>query len=77
LNFEIFAIFSKVMWTGYVVGAHSIPMGKLGGNRSLGRHRRRWEDDIKMNLKISPWMVWKWLIWWLRIEGSCGLFVMR
>jgi hypothetical protein len=33
------------------IDAHSIPMGKLEGNRSLGRHRRRWEDNIKMNLK--------------------------
>jgi hypothetical protein len=32
-------------------GTHSVQMGKLEGNRSLGRPRRRWEDNIKMNLK--------------------------
>ena len=26
-------------------------MGKPGGNRPLGRSRRRWEDNIKMNLR--------------------------
>jgi hypothetical protein len=33
------------------IDAHSVPMGKLEGKRSLGRHRRRWEYNIKMNLK--------------------------
>jgi len=37
-------------------------VGKREGNRSLGRPRRRWEDDIKMGLK---WEVeaWTGLIW--------------
>ena len=26
-------------------------MGKPGGKRPLGRPRRRWEDDIKMDLQ--------------------------
>ena len=26
-------------------------MGKCEGNRTLGRPRRRWEDNIKMDLK--------------------------
>ena len=26
-------------------------MGKPGGNRPLGRPRRRWEDNIKMDLQ--------------------------
>ena len=26
-------------------------MGKLEGKRPLGRPRRRWEDNIKMNLR--------------------------
>ena len=25
--------------------------GKRSGKRALGRHRRRWEDNIKMDLK--------------------------
>ena len=34
--------------------------GKPGGKRTLGRPRRRWEDDIKMDLQIG---VWTGLIW--------------
>ena len=26
-------------------------MGKLDGRRSLGRHRRKWEDNIKKDLQ--------------------------
>jgi hypothetical protein len=33
------------------IGAHSVQMGKLERNISLGRPRRRWGDNIKMNLK--------------------------
>jgi hypothetical protein len=31
--------------------ASRILMGKPQGKRPLGRARRRWEDDIKMNLQ--------------------------
>jgi hypothetical protein len=30
---------------------YKIVVGKLEGRRSHGRHRRRWEDDIKMYLR--------------------------
>ena len=29
----------------------TVLVGKPGGKRSLGRPRRRWEDNIKMNLR--------------------------
>ena len=29
---------------------HRVPVGKPEGKRSLGRPRRRWEDNIKMDL---------------------------
>jgi len=32
-------------------GVYSILVGKLKGNRPLGRSRRRWEDNIKMDLQ--------------------------
>jgi len=33
--------------------------GKLMGKRPLGRPRRRWENNIKMDLKEVSWsMVW-------------------
>jgi hypothetical protein len=31
--------------------AYKIFCGKLEGNRQLGRHRRRWKGNIKMDLE--------------------------
>ena len=31
-------------------GVHRVLIGKPGGKRPLGRPRRRWEDNIKMDL---------------------------
>ena len=36
-------------------GAYRVLVGKLGRKRPLGRPRRRWEDNIKMNLKEVEW----------------------
>ena len=32
-------------------GVHRVLVGKSDGKRPLGRPRRRWEDNIKMNLR--------------------------
>jgi hypothetical protein len=32
-------------------GAYRILVGRPGGRRPLGRHRRRWEDNIKMDIR--------------------------
>ena len=32
-------------------GVHRVLMGRPEGKRPLGRHRRRWEDNIKMDLQ--------------------------
>jgi len=32
-------------------GVQRVLVGKPGGKRSLGRPRRRWEDNIKMDLQ--------------------------
>ena len=32
-------------------GVHSVLVGKPEGKRPLGRPRRRWEDNIKMDLE--------------------------
>jgi hypothetical protein len=32
-------------------GVHRVLVGKTEGNRPLGRLRRRWEDNIKINLQ--------------------------
>ena len=39
-------------------GVHRVLVGKPDGMRPLGRHRRRWEDNIKMDLQ--------------EVGGSCG-----
>jgi ribosome biogenesis protein Nip4 len=36
---------------GEVRGAYNILVGKSEGRRPLRRHRRRWEDNIKMDLR--------------------------
>jgi len=35
--------------------AYRVFVGKLKGKRQLGRPRRRWEDNIKMNLQEVGW----------------------
>jgi hypothetical protein len=51
-----------------------ILVGMPEGKRPLGRPRRRWEDNIKLDLRGIGWdgMVWIGLIW-LRIGTSGGL----
>ena len=54
----------RMRWTGHVAhmgegrGVHSILVGKPKGKRPLGRPRRRWEDNIKMDLQevCGDWM---------------------
>ena len=41
-------------------------VGKSEGKRPLGRQRRRWEDDIKIDLQEVGCGTWTGLIW-LRI----------
>jgi hypothetical protein len=36
-------------------GAYRALVGKPEGRRSLGRPRRRWEDDIKKDLREVGW----------------------
>jgi hypothetical protein len=37
-------------------------VGKPEGKRQLGRHRRRWEDNIKMDRREDG-MVWTGFMW--------------
>jgi hypothetical protein len=34
--------------------------GKQNGNNSFGRHRSRWEDNIKMHLERTGWKSVDW-----------------
>ena len=43
---------------GEARGVHSVLVGKLEGKRPLGRPRRRWEDNIKMDIQ--------------EVGGGCG-----
>ena len=51
-------------WAGHVAhmgegsDVHGVLVGKTEGKRPLGRPRRRWEDNIKMDLQ--------------EVEGGCG-----
>jgi hypothetical protein len=48
-----------------------ILVGKPEGKRPLGKPRRRWEDNIRMDLREIGWLVWTGLIG-LRIGTSGG-----
>jgi hypothetical protein len=50
-------------------GVYRVLVGKPEGMRPLGRHRRRKEDNIKMDLQEVGLVVWTGLIW-LRIATS-------
>ena len=47
----------RVGWEGHVArmvemrGVYRVLVGEPGGKRPLGRPRRRWEDNIKMDLQ--------------------------
>jgi hypothetical protein len=57
---------------GEVRGAYRILVGRPEERRPLGRPRRRWEDNIKMDLQEVRWGAWTGLIW-LRIGTGGGL----
>jgi hypothetical protein len=54
-------------WAGHVgrIGekrnAHRILVGKPEGKRPLGRPRRRWVDNIKMNHRDIGWNGMDWI----------------
>jgi hypothetical protein len=70
----------KMRWTERVArkgekrNAYRILVGKSEGKRPLGRPRRNWVDNIKMDLREIEWdgMVWIGLIW-LSIGTNGGL----
>jgi hypothetical protein len=43
-----------------------ISVGKSEGNRQLGRPRRRWEDNIKNDLRERWWEV----VYWMHVAQS-------
>jgi hypothetical protein len=51
----------RMRWTGHVArmgegrGAYRILVGRPEGRRPIGKPRRRWEDNIKMDLQEVGW----------------------
>jgi len=60
-------------------GAYRVLVGKLEGKRLLGKARRRWEDNIKMDLQKIGWgMDWVDLAqdrdrWWALINAVLNI----
>jgi hypothetical protein len=52
-------------------GVCRVLVGKPEGKRSLGRPRRRWEDNIRMDVQEVGCGVWTGL-GWLRIKTGGG-----
>jgi hypothetical protein len=52
----------RMRWAGHVArmgeerNAYKVLMGKPEGERPLGRPRRRWEDEIRMDLREIGWV---------------------
>jgi hypothetical protein len=54
--------------------AYMILVGKLDRKRPLGRPRREWVDNIKMDLREIGWDGMEWIGWiCLRIGTSGGI----
>ena len=51
-------------------GVHRVLVGKPEAKRPLGRPRRRWEDNIKMDLREVGGVETGWS--WLRIKTDGG-----
>jgi hypothetical protein len=57
----------RMRWVGYVArmeeirNAYRLLVGKPEGKRPLGRPRRRWVDNIKMDLGEVGWGVVDWI----------------
>jgi hypothetical protein len=59
----------RMRWVGHVArmgevrGAYKILVGRPEGRRQLGRPRRRWEDNIKTNLREIGFGDVDWIHW--------------
>jgi hypothetical protein len=66
----------RMRWAGHMAhmgderGVHRVLVGKPEGKKPLGRPRRRWENNIKMDVKLEGVAGTGWS--WLRIETGGG-----
>jgi hypothetical protein len=63
-------------------GAYRILVGRPEGRRPLGRPRRRWEDNIKMDLREVGWGGMNWIElaqdsdrWWALVNVVMNVWV--
>jgi hypothetical protein len=69
----------RMRWSGQAVrmverrGAYRVLVGKPEGKRPLGRHRRKWEDNIKLYLRKVDWGAWTGVIWLMIGTGDGNL----
>ena len=67
----------RMRWAGHVArmgeerGVYRVLVGKPEGKKPLGRPRRRWMDNIRMDLQESDVGIWTGL-GWSRIETGGG-----
>jgi hypothetical protein len=68
----------RMRWAGYVAlmgedrSVYRVLVGRLEGKRPLGKPRRRWEDNIKMDLREKG-IDGKTGFGWLRIGSNGGI----
>jgi len=68
-------------WVSQLISLPRVLVGKPEGERPLGRHRHRWEDNIKMVLQEVGWgLDWIELAqvrdsWWALVNGVMNLRV--
>jgi hypothetical protein len=60
---------------------YSVLVGKTEGRRPVGRSRRRWEDNIRIDLREIGWKVWTGLAkdkdqWWAVVNTVMNLRVL-
>jgi len=78
----------RMRWSGHVAhmgeekGVYRILVGKPEGKRPLGRPRRRWEDDIRMDLQEVGCGYMDWIgmaqdrdRWWTLVSAVMSLRV--
>jgi hypothetical protein len=78
----------RVKWAGHVArmgevrGVYRVLVGSPEGKRQLGRPRRRWEDNIKMDLKEKRIDEANWIRltqdrvqWWVFVSTVMNLWV--
>ena len=76
----------RMRWAGHVAriwekrGVYMVLVVKPEGNRPLGRPRRRWEDNIKMDLQEMGCGIMDWIElaqdrerWWALVSAVMNL----